>query len=216
MKHSALVVAMAAVVLAVVPGAVAKAPPSGLDVCGATACLHLDRTQAEQFWIGAAQMPTRPPRPSPFYVLRWHWQPAGPEETAYYIPAARVVRWDRQGFPRWASISARATLSLAQAADRLEPDAVPSPTSVTVGQRTARRPETYFRLLRGPSAELPPAMPWLIVRISSDAPSPWTDGQLELQLSARSHSRLVMADGWVHKVPLKVANRARRGLPLSP
>jgi hypothetical protein len=59
-------------------------------------------------------------------------------------------------------------------------------------------------------------MPWLIVRISSAAPSPWTDGQLELKLSARGGSRLVMVDGWVHKVPLRVANRARSGLPLSP
>jgi hypothetical protein len=23
-------------------------------------------------------------------------------------------------------------------------------------------------------------------------------------------------DGWVHKVPLRIANRARRGLPLAP
>jgi hypothetical protein len=48
----------------------------------------------------------------------------------------------------------------------------------------------------------------------ADTPSPWTDGLIEIHISAGGRSRLVEVDGWVHKVPWRVANRARRGLPL--
>jgi hypothetical protein len=61
-----------------------------------------------------------------------------------------------------------------------------------------------------------PITRWVTVRMRSDPVGPWTDDHAEIRISARGRSRVVLVDGWVHRVPLWVANRARRGLPLSP
>jgi hypothetical protein len=55
---------------------------------------------------------------------------------------------------------------------------------------------------------------WLDVTMRAETPGPWTDGLIQIHISAGGLSRLVSVDGWVHKVPWRVANRARRGLPL--
>ncbi len=205
---------LAAAALVSAPGATAKAPPSGMDVCGTSSCVHVDWAQSVQFWIGAQPGAARPPGPSSFYVLRWRWQTTGPETISYYIPAAHTVRLSSEngGRPAWASISGAADAVLVGAAASLEPFSVPAPTEVTVGARTARGPETYLRLFKGPGAGFAPVTRWIKVSIRSEPPSPWTDGQVNLQISARG--RIVYVDGWVHKISLKLANRARRGLPL--
>jgi hypothetical protein len=57
---------------------------------------------------------------------------------------------------------------------------------------------------------------WVTIRMHSEPVGPWTDAASEIRISARGRTRLVYMDGWVHRVPLSVANRARRGLPLTP
>ena len=163
-------------------------------------------------WTGARDVAPPLRAPSPFYVLRWRWHPADAEQTAYYVPAVNALRWPGD---TWLVLDGISAASFESAAAGLSPHPVTPPTSVTVGTKQARGPETYFRLLEGPTAGLAPVTLWITVRMRSSSVSPWTDDRSEIRISARGRSRLVMVDGWVHRVPLWVANRARRGLPLS-
>jgi hypothetical protein len=211
MRRLTLGIALAALVSAS-SAAQAKLPPDGLDVCGASACVHLTQEQSTPLWSGGRDVASPLRTPSPFYVLRWRWHPADVEQTAYYVPAANALRWARG---TWLALDPIAAAAFEAAAAAVSPQPVMPPTAVTVGAKQARGPETYFRLLQGPSAGFPPVTPWITVRMRSESPSPWTDEQSEIRISARGRSRLVLVDGWVHRVPLWVANRARRGLPLS-
>jgi hypothetical protein len=218
MTRFLLALLLAALALAAVSGAQAKAPPSGIDVCGASGCLHLAFQQSEALWTGGHEV-GRPLRvPAPFFVLRWTWGPSQPEQTAYYVPTAGALRWpNASGDPAtWMRVGP-ATAAMFDAATRgLSPYPVTAPTAVTVGTKQARGPETYLRLLEGRDAGIAPVTLWVTVRMRSDPMSPWTDDRAVIRISARGRSRLVLVDGWVHRVPLWVANRARRGLPLTP
>jgi hypothetical protein len=216
MKRLSLGFAAAVSVIVAVAGAQAKAPPNGLDVCGFSACVHLEWSQAEPFWIAPRSSPARPSAPSNFYLVRWRWAATEQEQTSYYVPADRGFRWSSEngGFPVWMSLSEQAVRPLDRATEGLEPYAVQPPTEVTVGGKAARGPETYLRLYRGPNAGFAPVVRWLKVEIRSVTPSPWTDGQIDLKISARG--RLVLTNGWVHRISLRLANQARRGLPLAP
>jgi hypothetical protein len=215
MKRSSLAVAAAAAVLAVVPGAQAKAPPSGVDFCGPFSCVHLAWQQAEQIWIGGGGQIRPLSQASPFYVLHWRYSPET-EQTAYYIPDAQVLRWPTQTgkSATWTSVDAPTAAAIEAGVEGLAPYPATLPTEVSVGGRVARGPETYLRLLAGPYAGMAIGATWLDVKMRADTPSPWTDGLIEIHISAGGRSRLVEVDGWVHKVPWRVANRARRGLPL--
>jgi hypothetical protein len=217
MARFALVFAAAAAVLAVVSGAQAKVPPEGVQLCGVSACVRLSVEESALVLAGGGDV-GRPLRaPSPFYVLRWRWSSSAPEQIAYYVPAAHALRWPTASgqSATWTWISVTAAGAIEALAVGLSPYPAVPPTSVTVGTKQALGPETYFRLLRGPAAGIAPVTLWLTVRMRSDPASPWTDDRSEIRISARGRSRLVLVDGWVHKVPLWVANRARRGLPLS-
>jgi hypothetical protein len=216
MKRSSLALAVAALSVALVPGAQAKAPPDGVDVCGASACVHLAFQQSEQLWTGGNEV-GRPLRvPSPFYVLRWKWSSSEPEQTAYYVPSAHALRWPSPSGASATWIRISGTAAIDAAAEGLSPYPALPPKEVTVGTKQARGPETYFRLLEGRDAGVAPVTLWVTVRMHSDPTGPWTDERSEIRISAGGRSRLVLVDGWVHRVPLWVANRARRGLPLTP
>jgi hypothetical protein len=218
MERFALAAAIVAAVLAVVSGAQAKIPPNGVDVCGASGCVHLGSAQSEQIWSGHDH--GRPLRvPSPFYLVRFKWYSSGPEQMGYYVPAGPAVRLPSEngtaGIWTWLDPGPASVLDRAVAG--LAPHPVQRPTKVMVGEKRVRGPETYFRLLAGRADGLiTPVTIWIMVTMRSNAPTPWTDGGSEIRLSARGTSRLVLVDGWVHKVPLRIANRARRGLPLAP
>ena len=218
MTRFLLAVLLAALGLAAVSAAQAKAPPGGVDVCGASGCVHVAFQQSELLWTGLSEV-GRPLRvPAPFYVLRWTWGPSQPAQTAYYVPSAGAVRWPNAGGEpaTWMRIGPATAPALVAATQGLAPYPVNPPTAVTVGTKQARGPETYFRLLEGRDAGIAPATLWVPVRMRSDPMSPWTDDRSVIHVSARGRSRLVLVDGWVHRVPLWVANRARRGLPLKP
>jgi hypothetical protein len=215
-KRSSLAVAAAAAVLAVVPSAQAKAPQGGVDICGASSCVHLTWQQAEQIWIGGGSQIRPLSSASPFYVLHWRYTPEA-EQTAYYIPAAHVLRWPTQSgkAATWTSVDAPTAAAIEAGVAGLAPYPATRPTEVSVGGKLARGPETYLRLLAGPYAGMGIGATWLDVKLRGATLGPWTDGLIEIHLSAGGRSRLVAVDGWVHKVPWLVANRARRGLPLS-
>jgi hypothetical protein len=217
MVRVALVAATVAAVLAVVSGAQAKIPPDGVEICG-SGCVHLGFAQSEQIWSGGGDY-GRPLRvPLPFYVVRYRWYASGPEQIGYYVPAGPAVRMPTEngGGGTWRWLDPATASEIDRAAAGLAPHPVTRPTTVMVGEKRARGPETYFRLLAGRADGLiTPATIWITVAMRSDPSTPWTDGGSDVRLSARGRSRVVLVDGWAHRVPLRIANRARRGLPLS-
>jgi hypothetical protein len=193
----------------------AKAPPGGMDVCGPSACTHLDWATAEQFWIGS-QSGGGPNRasPGPFYVLRWHWDPAT-EESAYLVPGASAIRWNAgPGHPSsWGAMARSASELVTRAAGAVEPYPVPPLTRVTVGGRVVRDPQSYLRLLSGKPTWAWINGRWLSVEFASPTPNPWTDGTAIVRLS-RSRP-YVEIDGWFYKLPKSVVRRARLALSLN-
>src|SRR5919197_6260123 len=144
---SALVLAAA---LVVAPGAVGKAPLTGVEVCGVGACVQLSAGDAEQLWTLLDEGPA--PAVAPFLVLRWHVTEGAPVETAYYVPSRRALRWPVEAsgpVALWRSLDPRAAAALTRAAAGLTPFAAPAPTRVTVGGRPVRAPATYLRLFGG-------------------------------------------------------------------
>ena len=218
MERFALVAATVAAVLAVVSGAQAKIPPNGVDVCGASGFVQLGFAQSEQIWRSRDH--GRPLRvPSPFYLVRFKWDSSGPEQIGYYVPAGPAVRLPSENGTAgiWTWLDPASASAIDRAAAGLAPHPVRRPTEVMVGERRVRGPETYFRLLEGRADGLiTPVTIWITVTMRSSPTTPWTDDASQIRLSARGMSRFVLVDGWVHKVPLRIANRARRGLPLSP
>lgn len=213
MARTCLAVLAAAGALLLSGAAQAKAPPGGIDVCGTTGCVHLAWADSEQFWI-RSHTPDGAVRPGPFYVLRWSWG-GSTQESAYYVPSTRSVRWNSgEGHPAaWTGVEAQGAASLKQAVGTIEPYTPPAPTRATIGGRVVRAPGGYLALLSGKRTWLVPGVVgWLRVTIEADTLSPWTDGSSEIRLSKRSP--YLMIDGWVYRIPKAIAARARKGLPL--
>jgi hypothetical protein len=197
-------------------GAQAKAPPDGVDVCGATgACVHLSALQAESDWAlwstGSQVDGVGAPAASGFFVLRWH-RPSSAEQTAYYVPAAGKVRQlDENGAAAWWSL--RDPVGLRRLTADLPTFAVPRIKRVTVAGRRVRDPQSYTGLFGTGHASWLISQPrWLPVRITADAPSPWTDEATDVRVS-RSGAYLWI-DGTVFKIPRQLAQRIRRGASL--
>jgi hypothetical protein len=196
--------------LAAAGGAQAKAPQTGIDLCGASGCRHLAWLEAEQVLIGWQQNLARPAPFAPFYAVHIPWS-ATEEQIVYWVPSAGVRRGDLRA-PVWTRVNASARAILSEAANGIEPFQI-EPTRVTVGGREVRAPATYVRLLqRRTWLETWPATPWLAVKFETAVPSPWSDDAAEILLAR--HGRLLAVDGWVVRIPKAVAQRARRGLPL--
>lgn len=186
----------------------AKAPPTGMDVCGATACVHLDWQAAEQFWVRAGET-GQPTAAAAFYLLRWHFD-AEPEQSAYYVPATGGIRWiDGR---RWSVVSPAGVAALKQPLSTVEPYPAPTPTYVTVGRRVARHPETYLRLFDGKPSVIFPATDWLVVTLRSEGASPWTNNAALVRIGKTAP--YVVVDGWTYRIPRVVAKRARLALSL--
>jgi hypothetical protein len=214
MTRTALALLAAAGALLLSGAAQAKAPPDGIDVCGATACTHLAFDAAERFWIGTFGPggEKRSP-PAPFYVLRWHWAPSD-AESAYLMPSAPAIRWNSgNGHPSgWSGVDAVAAGIIAQAARGIDPYPTPTLTRVTVGGRVVADPESYARLLNGRRTFALVNGPWLRVTFESATASPWTDGSSIVRLSRRHP--YVSIDGFLYRIPRSVAVRARKAQPL--
>jgi hypothetical protein len=208
MARMTLLAVAAAGVLLVSGAAQAKAPPTGVQVCGASGCVNLASGQAEMFWRQATGA-GRPVAPGAFYAFRWHFD-AEPEQSAYFVPDRHAVRWlEPQG---WGTLETLAVDAIERSLAGMEPFPAPALTRVTVGGRQVAAPETYLALLGGKPTWIWPAGSWLNVKLTSATPSPWTNGALTIRLN-RSRPYVVV-DGWVFRIPKDVALRARRGLAL--
>ena len=214
MRRTALALLAAAGAFLLSGAAQAKAPPDGIDVCGAAACTHLAFDTAERFWVGTLD-PDAAKRtaPAPFYVLRWHWAEGDPE-SAYLIPSVLAVRWNSgNGHPSgWSGVQAEAADIVAQATRGMEPYATPTLTRVTVGGREVAEPQTYVQLLNGKRTFARVKGPWLRVVFESATQSPWTDGSSTVRLSRRQP--YVEIDGFFYRIPRSVAVKARRAQSL--
>jgi hypothetical protein len=214
MKRSFLVGLAAAGALFGAAGAQAKAPPDGIDICGVRGvCVHLAVSDAEGEWSlwGTAGYAVPASGASSFYVLRWHW-PRAPQQTAYYVPAAGKVRQvDGQRGALWYDLHEPKALRARIAT--LDAFPLPRLTRVTVGNRSVRDPQSYFRLFGRGSQVWPVREPgWLRVVVTAGAPSPWTDAATDVRVSRRG--AYLWIDGSILKIPLQLAQRIRRGVSL--
>jgi hypothetical protein len=211
----------AAGVLVLVPAAQAKAPPTGIDVCGAeNACTHLTMEQAERLpglFIGGNGSTFRmPAAPAPYFAVHWQWGTDQPVQTTYFVPGADRIRRYNNDYGTTASWWTLDTFSdggLKAAVQGLVPAPMPTITHVTVGGLTARDPQSYVRLWHtGRQVWTYPATSWLQVKLQSTTPSPWTDGAADIRIARRGG--YVWLDGWVFKVPARLAALARSGRSL--
>lgn len=189
----------------------AKAPPSGIEVCGQSGCTTVLPPEAERIFISLSGSRAEPAAPAPSFLLRWQWSNQ-PEQRVWWVPRTGVVQRDGA----WISLSIASEAVLKGAAAGLRPFPAPTLTRALVGRRVAENPQSYLRLLRG--GELVPAFDgargFLGVRLASLDPSPWTNGSAWVMVSkARS---FVWRDVWVYRVPPALAARARQGLSLTP
>jgi hypothetical protein len=173
-------------------GAQAKAPPDGVDVCGADgACVHLTMEQAETNWaLWSPPDPYQSARPSPvapFLVVHWHW-PGQAQRPAYYIPTSGKTRQlDENGLLAWYDLADASSIRALTA--KLVPFAVPHVTRVTVGGRAVQDPQSYLDVFNGGQDWFVPIYPrWLRIKFTADAPSPWTDGANDVRISRTGRS----------------------------
>jgi hypothetical protein len=204
-------VVIAATSLLLASGAEAKAPPGGVDLCGASgACVNVTTPDAETNWALWAPPNFTDAKPAsrvaPFLLVRWHW-PNEQTQTAYYVPSTGKVRQvDANGMRSWFDL---------QDAQRIRTltanlDAYPAPvfTSVTVGGKPVADPQSYAKLFAMGREWFPLQYPRFIrIRFASDTPSPWTDSYSDVRISRTG--RLLWVDRTTFRIPLRLARRIR-------
>jgi hypothetical protein len=196
--------------LALTAGAAAKAPPSGIKLCGTNGCATIEAQAAEGlFSIGGN--PRAPAQPAAFYRLRWTWENGQEETGGYWLPDQDALQ-----LGGWVAPDAAATATLAGAATGLQPFTPAPPTSATVGRRPAADPGSYARLLTEGSrvSTWVGALDWIPVRLMSLEPSPWTGPGYDLRIS--KGSGFVWREGAVYRIPLALARLARSAKSLAP
>jgi len=203
-----------------VTGAQAKAPFSGIDICGAdNACVHLDWQQAEneKYWAlwASANAPSVPPAAvAPFLIVRWSWSERD-NRTAYYIPSTGQVRQHdpTTTFSSWFNLADPSAVRTMTAGLATYP--VPGVTRVTVGGRPVRDPQSYLRIFGAGEGWFAPILPnWLRIRFFGDGASPWTDNADDIFISRKG--RLMWMDGDIVRIPLQLAQRIRARRSLAP
>jgi len=195
-------------------GAQAKAPPDGVQICGANGeCVKVDRQIAEDEWSlwGTAGYATETAAVSRFYLVRWHW-PNMPEQTAYYVPASGKVRQiDNEHGALWYDLHDPRALRTRTAT--LVGFQAPRVTRVTVGGRPVRDPQSYLRLFGRGDQDWPVREPhWLRISFTPATANPWTDEATDVRVSRRGGYLLI--DGATIRIPLQLAQRIRRGASL--
>jgi hypothetical protein len=208
---------VASAALFAVPGAQAKAPPDGLDVCGADdACIHLTMEQAEQnwaLWSSANEQSDLPHAVAPFLLVRWHWPGDPAERSAYYVPSTGQVRQHESDLTSWSDLQNAGNVRAMTA--KLTPFPVPRVTRVTVGGRAVRDPQSYLDIFGAGKVWFSAILPrWLRITFTADAPSPWTDGADDYFISRKG--RLLWIDGNIVRIPLQLAQRIRARRSLAP
>jgi hypothetical protein len=216
MKRLFLVVLAAAGALLGTAGTQAKAPPDGVQICGANGtCVRLAWQDAENMpalWSSQYE-PAAPSMPSPFFLVRWQWT-NNAETTAYYVPATgKVLHLYETAGARWSDIPGANAGELRAVSAELVPFDVPRIVRVTVGGRPAKDPQSYLRLFGRGQQDWPFIQPrWIRVRFTGDTPTPWTETTNDIFVSRRGGYLYI--DGATLRIPLQLARRNRRGASL--
>jgi len=197
--------------LALAAGAAAKAPPSGIQLCGKNGCATIAFEQAERLFTANASSGLAAP-PGRFYRLRWSWDDGKTQSGGYWLPDANALRL----VDSWAQPDPGATAALTAAAAGLEAFSPEPPTGVAVGRREAADPASYTLLLTAGTrvSTWPGDFEWARVRLFSPEPSPWTDGSYDVEVSTASG--YVFREGVAYRIPLAIARLARLGRSLAP
>ena len=202
---------VAAAALTLATAAQAKAPPGGIDICGATgACVHLATGDAETnsaFWAAPSiDDARRASSVAPFLLVHWQW-PDQPLQTAYYVPSTGKVRQvDANGFLSWFDVTDAQKIRALTSS--LVAYAAPVIASVTVGGKPAADPQSYAKLFAVGSEWMPLQYPRFIrIRFAGDTQSPWTDAREDVRISRTG--RLLWIDGRTFRIPLRLAQRIR-------
>ena len=219
---------LAASILAVTSSAQAKAPPSGFQVCGRTACAAIEAfAEAEPLAInlfyggeGSVELWTPKVPPAMFFTLRWSFSP-DEMHTGYYVPLLNAFRYAGSAagpqsagdLVHWIKLGQRARTVLERLTSTLQPFSAPVPSLVTVGGKPVQDPASYLRLwsVGTPTYAWPPTG-FTAIKVTSDVVSPWTDVAAHLSISRRG--AFLMRDSTVYRIPAKLARlvRARASL----
>ena len=200
-----------ALLLVAVPAAQAKAPPD-VKICGATACLAIAQNDAERLSLWSTSGAVAPGAPAPFYVFQYRWKTTDRYETVYWIPSRNLLRFTSAALVSWCRVPRAAFQPFASG---LAPIPVPSIARATVGGRDVHVPASYLKLFSVGRAtnEWPGVSGWLRVRFTASAASPWTDASANVRIS--STANYLLRDDTVFVIPIRLADRIRRGLALT-
>ena len=218
---------LAASILTVTSTAQAKAPPSGFEVCGPSACTAVRAfNDAEPLAMnlfyggdGSATLWTPNVPAASFYALHWSFE-QGEAHTGYYVPLLNAFRYtsisgaeSASDTAHWTKLGAGARTILERLTSTLQPYAAPVPSRVTVGGKPAQDPASYLRLWSvGKPTYTWPATGFMTVKVTSDVASPWTDGAAQLRIARKGP--FLMRDASVYRIPAQLARlvRARASL----
>jgi hypothetical protein len=219
-----------------------------LRMCGASGCRTIERHLGHDHWPLLSALSTwpsteGPARPAAFYRItivqldsRGRPDLDAQSPPIYFVPSARLARnEDGRGGIFWTRLD-RIPDRLAKTARTLRPFPAPRLTRVVVGDRVAKAPQSYLRLLRlpaprrrarDPAGPKPGELPttgevvsyWERVRrlykpvsVFSRRETPWTDFNASLWVGRRLD--LIMRDGEIVPIPHSLAERVRRGQSL--
>ena len=214
MKRVAVLATVAVGALGLPLGASAKAIPS-IEVCGAAGCKSVPDRPDPHLFDGEPY--AHPPAPSSFYALKMTAKERGRtfSWTIYYVPTGYLRGIDERGSSNWMKLYPEGAAVLRKLSEGVEPFAKPVVTHARVGKRVARDPASYLRLyeIRSAGFRSLGKPDWIRIVLRSPQPSPWTDGQNDLQYSPST--RLLLRDGEYVSLSKPLAKRVRRGLSLS-
>jgi hypothetical protein len=219
---------LAAAILALTGSAQAKAPPSGFELCGPTACTSISAgNDTEPLAIdlfygggGSTELWTPLVPAAQYYTLHWSFDP-GEKHTGYYVPLLNVFRYvgdaagpeSTTGTVHWMKLGPSARSAFERLAAKLTSFAAPAPRLVTVGGRPVQDPASYVRLwsVGKPTLHWPEAG-FMKIKAIADVASPWTDAAADLRIARRGP--YLVRDSSVYRIPAALARlvRARASL----
>jgi hypothetical protein len=197
--------------LLAVPAARAKAPPD-VKICGVSGCVAIAQQDAERLPLWSTTGAVAPGPSAPFYVFHYRWKTTDRYRLVYWVPSRNLLRFTSEALVSWYRVPGAA---LQPFASGLAPIPVPKITAVTVGGRSVRSPASYLRLFSIGRAtnEWPGVSGWLRLRFTASGASPWTDASANVRIS--NTANYLLRDDTVFVIPRRLADRIRRGLPLT-
>jgi hypothetical protein len=223
MRLMVFILLFAAAILATTTSAEAKAPPSGFELCGPSACASISAfDDIEPLAIdifygggGSKELWTPVVPAAPFYAVHWAFDPSQ-RHTGYYVPLLNAFRYtgdaagpeSTTGTVHWLKLGPDARGTFERLTATLAPFSVPTLTRVTIGGRPVQDPGSYLRLWSiGRPALTWPATGFIRIRATANVSSPWADAASDLRIARRGP--YLVRDSSVYRIPAQLARRVR-------